>query len=155
MSQPIKNKKVKNIDSKKSHKPKIYKRKHQEYGTSKLEERFSREFLDRLGIKYTYQFKAEDIGRYYDFKIENGPIIEIQGGYWHGDPRLYEEKDLNETQKHAQYVDALKEKWALMHGIPIYYIWEKDINESPEKVRKLLIEILNKKEKMDNKKKRH
>ena len=28
----------------------------QEYGTSKLEEKFAKEFLDRLDIKYQYQF---------------------------------------------------------------------------------------------------
>ena len=33
------------------------KRPHPEYGTSKLEERFARNFLDKLGIKYVYQYK--------------------------------------------------------------------------------------------------
>lgn len=132
-----------------------YKRKHKEYGTSKLEQRFAKDFLDKLGIEYTYQFKAESIGRYYDFKIKDGPIIEINGSYWHGDERIYEEKDLNKIQKRAKYIDSLKEKWALEHGIPIYYIWEKDINETPSKVMEMLKEILNIANKMKNKKKRH
>lgn len=111
--------------------------------------------MDRLGVEYDYQYKAEEIGRYYDFKIKDGPIIEIQGSYWHGDERLYEEKDLNRTQKRTMYIDSLKKKWALAHGIPIYYIWEKDINESPQKVMQMLKDILYIKEKQNNKKKRH
>lgn len=148
----IKNPKVKKTTAKKKHK--------QEYGTSKLEERFAKEFLDKLGVKYTYQFKAESIGRYFDFRIiPNGPIFEIQGGYWHGDPRLYEDKDLNRTQKKNQRVDEYKRKWALSNGIPIYYFWEKDINENPEKVLKEICDILyienRKNEIKENKKKRH
>lgn len=131
-------KRVKNV---KQHKPSQV-RQHPKFGTSKLEEKFAKEFLERLGVEYIYQFEAKDIGRFYDFRVVNGPIIEIQGSYWHGDPRLYEEKDLNKTQKRAQRVDEYKKKWALMHGIPIYYVWEKDINENPEKVMKFLKEIL-------------
>ena len=118
------------------------KKKHPEYGTSKLEEKFAKEFLDKLGVEYQYQYYASDIKRYYDFKIKNGPIIEVNGSYWHGDKRIYEEKDLNGIQKRAIYVDNLKKKWALIHGIPIYYIWEKDINENPEGVMKFLKQIL-------------
>jgi len=108
-----------------------------------------------LGVKYTWQFEAKDIGRFYDFKIENGPIIEVNGSYWHGDNRIYEEKDLNRTQKHAKFVDELKKKWALLNGIPIYYVWEKDIKENPDGVMKLLKKILYIEEKKENKKKRH
>lgn len=133
---------------------------HKEYGTSKLETRFASEFLDKLGVEYQYQFKAVDIGRYYDFRIiPDGPIIELQGSYWHGDPRLYEEKDLNKVQKRTRRIDEYKEKWALAHGIPIYYIWEKDINEKPKFVMDYLKKILNIEQerqiRKENKKKRH
>lgn len=161
MVQPVKKiikktNKVKKIKVKPS---KPQKRKHKEYGTSKLEEKFAKEFLDKLGVKYVYQFKAESIGRYFDFRIiPNGPIFEIQGGYWHADPRLYEGKELNPTQKKNIRVDEHKKKWALTNGIPIYYFWEKDINENPEKVLKEICDILyieNKKNIIkENKKKR-
>lgn len=135
------------------------KKKHKEYGTSKLEERFAKEFLDKLGVKYQYQYFASDIKRYYDFKIEDGPIIEVNGSYWHGDKRIYEEKDLNNVQKRTIYVDNLKKKWALLNGIPIYYVWEKDINENPEMVmkflKKILLENYNKNLIKNDKKKRH
>lgn len=162
-TKPVNKKKTKKDDRlppKTKHKRVWRKPVHKEYGTSKLEERFAREFLDKLGVRYQYQFKAEEIGRYYDFRIvPDGPIIELNGSYWHGDPRLYEEKDLNKVQKRAQKVDEYKEKWALAHGIPIYYIWEKDINEKPKSVMDYLRNILNieqeRKIKIENKKKRH
>ena len=119
------------------------KRSHPQYGTSKLEEDFAHEFLDKLKLDYEYQFEAKDIGRFYDFRIlPDGPIFEVNGGYWHGDSRLYEEKDLNKTQLRAQKIDEYKQKWALMHGIPIYYFWEKDIRENPSMVLERIKEIL-------------
>ena len=143
-------------------KKKIYKkRKHPKFGTSKLEDDFAKNFLDKLKVKYTWQFEAKDIGRFFDYYLPDyNLIIEIDGGYYHSDPRLYEEKDLNRMQKRNKKVDEYKNKWALMHGIPILRIWEKDIREDPKGVMKMLKERLNiEKEKItlnENKnKKRH
>lgn len=75
-----KNKKVKNKVAAKHTKKKPL------YGTSKLEDRFAKEFLDKLGVKYTRQLEAKDIGRFYDFAVflKHGGmvLIEIDGGYW-------------------------------------------------------------------------
>ena len=125
---------------------------HPKYGTSKLEEDFARDFLDKLGVKYIYQFEAKDIGRFYDFcillKEEDGLVpgnlilIEIDGSYYHSDPRLVKESEMNPMQKHNKRVDEHKNKWALMHGIPLIRIWEKDIREKPNKVLEVLKKIL-------------
>ena len=132
----------------------------QEYGTSKLEEKFAKQFLDKLGINYVYQYKAESIGRYYDFRIcpeLHGPIIEVQGGYWHADPRLYEGKKLDKTQQRDLKIDEIKRKYCERNGIKLIYVWEKDINETPNKVMEYLKDVL--KPYLDgtieNKKKRH
>ena len=125
------------------------------YGTSKLEEDFARDFLDKLGVEYIYQFEAKEIGRFYDFRIKDGPIIEINGTYWHSDPRVYEGRELNRTQLRNKSVDEHKKKWALLNGIPIYYVWEKDIRENPSKVMEFLREILRKKDASDKKRRRH
>lgn len=127
-------------------------RSHPKYGTSKLEEDFARDFLDKLGVKYIYQFEAKDIGRFYDFcillKEEDGLVpgnlilIEIDGSYYHSDPRLVKESEMNPMQKHNKRVDEHKNKWALMHGIPLIRIWEKDIREKPNKVLEVLKKIL-------------
>ena len=151
-------------------KKKITKRKHPKYGTSKLEDDFAREFLDKLGIKYKYQFEAKDIGRFYDFavfingnegdlSIGNLLLIEIDGSFFHSDPRLVKEDKMNPMQKRNKRVDEYKNKWALEHGIPLVRIWEKDIRENPKEVLRQLKERLyiedKKKALIENKNKRH
>lgn len=112
---------------------------HPKYGTSKLEEDFARNFLDKLGLEYEYQFEARDIGRFYDFKCGN-VLIEIDGDYFHANPLLFEENKLNTMQKRNKRVDEYKDRWALSHGYPIMRIWEHDIRNNPEKVINMLKE---------------
>ena len=152
MKQVVKKRNTNKIKSKKKTavKPKSSSklvRSHPKYGTSKLEEDFARDFLDKLGVKYVYQFEAKDIGRFYDFCVFVGDnpyspgsmvLIEIDGSYFHSDPRLIKESEMNPMQKHNKRVDEVKNKWALMHGIPLIRIWEKDIREQPSKVLKEL-----------------
>lgn len=131
-------------------------RRHPKYGTSKLEEDFAHNFLDKLGVEYQYQFEAKDIGRFYDFYLpKSNLLIEIDGDYWHGNREIYEEKDLKGFQIRAQKVDEYKNKWALMHGIPIVRIWEHDIRKNPEKVLKELKERLYIKTAKDTKQRKH
>lgn len=154
MVQPIKNKNIKPPIKKTSQVKK--KRKHKEYGTSKLEEKFARDFLDKLKVNYVYQFKAESIGRYYDFYLpDNQLIIEIDGDYWHSKGLVYEE--MTPTQKRNRRVDKQKDHWALINGIPILRIWESDINKHPEKVMEVLKErlYLSKEEKEIKEKKKY
>ena len=132
----------------------------QEFGTSKLEERFAKNFLDKLGLNYIYQYKMVSIGRYLDFMLTDYHVaIEIDGDYWHGNPKLYEEKDLNKTQKWSKKVDEMKNKWCSRNGVPLIRIWEKDINEHPENVLTFLKEKLGllkeKKDRDDKFNKRH
>ena len=135
--------KGRNVSPKK--KPRVKKkRKHPQYGTSKLEEYFASEFLDKLGVEYVYQFEAKDIGRFFDFYLPNSNlIIEIDGDYWHGNPNKYSEEDLKGHQKRTQRIDEYKTKWALIHGIPIIRFWETDIRKDPKKVMDALKEELN------------
>ena len=161
MAQPVK-KEIKKVHKIKKVKKTVSqgKKKHKEYGTSKLEEKFAKEFLEKLGINYVYQYKAESIGRFFDFYVPScNTILEINGGYWHSDPRIYEGKELTPTQKKNKRVDEHKKKWALAHGIQILYIWEKDIHENPSYVINFLKENLasaSKKVKLEEeKKKRH
>lgn len=132
----------------------------QEYGTSKLEERFARNFLDRLGVDYVYQYKAVSIGRYFDFRLfpeQHGPVLEVDGTYWHADPRVFEGKKLNKTQQWDKKVDEIKNKWCSRNGVPLIRLWEKDINEHPTMVMEYLKEVLKPwmDGSIDEKKKRH
>lgn len=112
---------------------------HPKFGTSKLEQDFARDFLDKLGIEYIWQFEAKDIGRFYDFYLpKHNLIVEIDGSFYHSDPRVVKESEMSPMQKRNKMVDEYKNKWALAHGIPIMRIWEKDIRETPDKVMKEL-----------------
>lgn len=134
------------------------KMKHQDYGTSKLEENFAKDFLDKLGVEYQYQYYASDIKRYYDFYlVKERVLIEVDGDFYHGYGKLYEE--MSPMQKKNHRVDQIKNEWAAMHSIPLLRIWEHDIRKNPQKVMKILQEwITVATEKMiiiENKKKRH
>lgn len=114
----------------------------QEYGTSKLEERFARDFLDKLRIPYVYQYKAESIGRYFDFRVFpdlHGPIIEVDGDFYHGFGLLYEE--MSPMQKRNHKVDEIKNKWCSRNCVPLIRIWEHDINKNPDMVMKYLKDV--------------
>lgn len=157
----------------------------QKYGTSKLELDFARDFLDKLDVKYIYQYEAKDIGRFFDFAVtaytdinfimeekdgitcikqegQNVPIsfcIEVDGGYYHSDPRIVDERKLNPMQKHNKVVDFVKDRWCGLHGLPLLRIWEYDIRHNQKKVFDELYKYLGdgykKKRIRDNKRKPH
>lgn len=150
-----------------------------EYGTSKLERDFARDFLDSNGIRYIYQYHAEDIGRFFDFAItadrsypflteekhgltsvrQNGQpfkvefIIEVDGDYHHANPELVDESKLNPMQKHNRMVDAIKDRWCAMHCIPLMRVWESDIRKNPGKVLKQLSRYIHIAEKSERRRK--
>lgn len=134
------------------------KKPHPKYGTSKLEKKFAKEFLEKLGIRYEEQFEAKDIKRFYDFFLPDyRTLIEVDGSWFHSYGLIYEE--MNPMQKKNARVDEIKNEWAALHGYPLIRIWEHDINEKPEKVLNMLRERLGvEMEKLiikENKKKRH
>lgn len=108
---------------------------------SSLETFFRENILDKLGINYIQQFEAKSIGRFYDFMINDRVLIEIDGSYWHSDPRLYE-SPINAIQKRNKRVDKIKDDWALINGYKLIRFWEKDILNDTENIKKILIEKL-------------
>lgn len=182
MKQPIK-KNIKKLYKIKNNVKKII-QDEVKYGTSKLELKFAKEFLDNVNISYIYQYEAKDIGRFYDFAIiyEGGTLerefkdgiecvkqygqnyvieafIEVDGDYWHANPKKFTESKLNKTQKWSKKVDDFKDKWAIKHGIPVLRIWEDDIHNNKEKILNMLkdkiSEYNNKQRLLDIKNKRH
>lgn len=113
------------------------KRAHAKYGTSKLEERFARDFLDKLGIEYVYQFEAKSIKRFFDFYIPDcNVLIEIDGDFFHSYGLVYEQ--MSPMQKKNKRVDEQKDHWALINGYKLIRIWEHDINKHQESVIEML-----------------
>ena len=168
MAQPIRKniavsipKKKKKVQRTRAAKIKAFKERmkgNQEYGTSKLEERFAHDFLDKLKVNYVYQYKAITIGRYFDFRIcpeLRGPIIEVDGDFYHSYGLVYEQ--MNAMQKRNKKVDEIKNRWCATNGVKLIRIWEHDINDHPKAVMDMLKKEL--KPYLDgtisNKKKRH
>lgn len=71
----------------------------------------------------------------YDFGIKDKRIlIEVDGDYWHGNPKYYNDdgsngkKKLNEIQLKKIEVDKEKTEWATSRGFTLIRIWEDEIN---------------------------
>ena len=112
-----------------------------EYGTSKLEEKFAKNFLDKLGVNYIYQYKANSIGRYFDFKLTDYNVfIEVDGTYYHGYGLIYE--DMSPMQKKNHKVDKIKNDYCSRNGYLLIRLWEHDINNNPKMVMDYLKEVL-------------
>lgn len=126
---------------------------HPKYGTSKLEKVFAEKFLEKLGVEYTEQFEAKDIKRFYDFKVGDRILIEVDGDYYHARGLVYEE--MNPMQKHNKKVDAIKDEWARSHGYLLVRVPEHEIRTNPGWVMSRLREILGESKKIEDKKKRH
>ena len=157
----------------------------QKYGTSKLERDFARDFLDKLGLVYVYQYEAKDIKRFYDFAVtcftekdyitedkdgivcvkQEGQyfkpdlLIEIDGDYYHGNPDKYTNDSLSPMQKHNRFIDKLKTQWAGMNCITLIRFWESDIRNNPKKVIDEILKYVNinvkKRMILENKRKPH
>lgn len=78
-------------------------------------------------------------------------------GDCHGYNKQY--KELNTIQKRNRRVDEIKNEWAAEHGFLLVRIWEHDINKNPDKVMKMLRDVIGENDKkmkiLENKKKRH
>lgn len=90
--------------------------------------------LDRYNIPYDFQFNIR--GFIADFRIGN-KIIEVQGDYWHCNPKIYSEP-INETQKNKIKIDKIKYNVYKELGYEVLYLWEydivNDINHCIEKI---------------------
>lgn len=100
---------------------------------SKLE-LYIKQSLDELNIVYEQQKYVN--GRSYDFYIVNTNIlIEVNGDYWHANPKFYNYDDeINYSGgkclvKEIWDRDRLKKENAEKYGYVIIYLWEWDINE--------------------------
>lgn len=103
-----------------------------EIKSSKLEDFFIQNYLNKLNIEYIQQFKAESIGRFYDFYLPKHRIlIEIDGSYYHGNPKFYNKRNMNNMQLKNKRVDEIKNRWALINSYILIRFWEDDLHNNP------------------------
>jgi G:T-mismatch repair DNA endonuclease (very short patch repair protein) len=88
------------------------------------------EELIKRNLSYKYN-KVYDKRYQYDFTINENILIEVQGNFWHANPKYYGDglKPLNDIQKEKTKRDKEKYNWAITNGFSIYYIWEDEIKE--------------------------
>lgn len=68
-----------------------------------------------------------------DFAIPNFKIIiECDGDYWHGNPKIYAENKLNETQKKKINFDKYKNMYLNSKGWKVFRFYETDILRNVE-----------------------
>lgn len=92
--------------------------------------------LDKHNIEYKSEYKISNntLNRFYDFQIKN-ILLEINGDYYHANPRKYHEND-NIMIHHIQYkvkdiweYDKQKKILAENNGFIVKYLWEYDIKK--------------------------
>lgn len=110
--------------------------------TSKLEKTFAN-ILDLLEIKYKQFLYAKEIKAFYDFYIPHkNIIIEIDGDFWHCNPKTKHATPKYESQKKNLIRDKEKEKWAKDNGYKLIRFWEDDINNNIKFIKQTLTEAL-------------
>lgn len=85
-----------------------------------------------------------------DILIEStNKIIEINGTYWHGDPRFYSEDfvipNKAKTVKQIWEYDKNKIEWFREKGYETLVVWEYDILKDTENTKRKILEFINEK----------
>lgn len=91
------------------------------------------------GFKTSHRLGWYEIDEFNDIKKL---CIEIDGNYWHGNPEIYKDKDLNEMQIKRRISDKRKNTYLKNKGYRVLRFWEKniyeDIENCIEKIREYL-----------------
>jgi G:T-mismatch repair DNA endonuclease (very short patch repair protein)/endogenous inhibitor of DNA gyrase (YacG/DUF329 family) len=102
---------------------------------SKLEHRVAGA-LDTLGISYERQVAIRDsvTGKFVaslDFVLENEFAFEVNGTFWHADPRFYDQAKLAPAQLRS--LSKWDKKLELLEALemPLIVLWESDFNSNP------------------------
>ena len=109
------------------------------------------EFLTQNNVEFESEFilwETDVQPRYYDFKIGN-ILIEVNGTFWHADPRKYKETDILKfpgtngvVAKDIWEKDKTKRNLAINNGFQIIYYWESEIID-PIALEKIKNELIN------------
>jgi G:T-mismatch repair DNA endonuclease (very short patch repair protein) len=98
-----------------------------------LPEKITENLLLKLKIDYK---KKLNIGYYNCDYVINNIIIEVQGDYWHGNPKIYNNFD-NIQQKNIKR-DNRKFKYLSSNGYEIIYLWEYDLKNNIEYCKNII-----------------
>lgn len=74
----------------------------------------------------------------FDFYI-NGVVIEVQGDYFHSNPKIYPSGPITKTQRLNWYRDIKKREFCQQNNIDVLELWECDILTNPENVKEIIL----------------
>jgi len=91
--------------------------------------------LTNLGISFVRQYPIRNpkTGRYIavaDFLINDKIVLEVNGTFWHTDPRFFPDGPVFEAQRKTARQYAHKVAALQTLGVPLIEVWEADLNES-------------------------
>lgn len=97
--------------------------------------------LKELNVEY----EEEKIVSFWCFDIyisSHNLYIEIDGDYFHSNPKIYPNGPTTKTQKINKYRDNKKNEFVLNNSMELYRFWECDILNNPEEIKCKLKELL-------------
>jgi G:T-mismatch repair DNA endonuclease (very short patch repair protein) len=101
---------------------------------SKLEDVVAKE-LDALGVGYRRQVAVRGPrGRFVasvDFLLDDGRAVEVNGTFWHSDPRSYPDGPVFPAQRRTAERWARKLTALAELGITVIELWEKELRDDP------------------------
>ena len=102
-----------------------------------------KEILNKNNVSYLVQQRHYFGEKLYiaDFEIKN-IVIEVQGDYWHGNPKRYNENELNDLQKKMISRDLDKKQCFEKEGYIVYCVWELDLHLILNECEKKLISFI-------------
>src|SRR6266487_844556 len=94
--------------------------------------------LQSLGISFKAQSLIRDPQTHrflacVDFELDDKVVVEVNGTYWHSDPRFYPNGPIHKSQVHGHKTYTKKVRGLLELGYRITEIWEYDIQIDPTK----------------------
>jgi len=98
--------------------------------------------LDELLISHNPQYLINSRFTVDEFLPEYNLIIEAYGGYWHGDPRQFKEKDLSNMQRSNISRDKVRMTYFKRGGYKVLILWEKELIENLSWCKKQILSML-------------
>lgn len=104
-----------------------------------IPEKLVENILYKQNISFEKEIKVNGSNYVNDFKVNNY-IIEVQGDYWHGNPKFY--KELNSIQQKMVNRDIKKKNELEKLGYKVIYIWEDDLKNNIQLCEDMIINTL-------------
>lgn len=106
--------------------------------------------LDEFHIKYQNDYNVV----YYavdNYLEDYNLMIEVMGDYWHSNPNIFDYEKLNSTQLNRISRDKAKHTFIFnQYNIEVLYLWENDINNTPELCKNLIKYYIGSNGKLEN-----